>query len=178
MPGTPDPALGSRLLTVLVATFPALIAVVLLSLGRRLKADLIRFAVGGGIGYAVTLLSIWAGVRVLFWRFAAEFPESLPLVLPIVVGVGTLFAGQWSVATLLFISYRLRTAAVWLFGVTWFTVYAFLFVGGEGSATFLLLIWLFGIGPMLFAPLLVLAGGEFAIRHRETVASGIKRVRK
>jgi hypothetical protein len=175
MQATPDPALGSRLPTVLVATLPALTAVALLYLGRRSRADPVRFAAAGGAGYAVALLTVWAGTRVLFWRFAAEFPESLPFVFPVVVGVGALFVGQWSVATLLFVSYRLRTAALWLFGVTWFTIYGFLFVGGEGSATFLLLVWLFGIGPMTFAPLLLLAGAEVAVRKWGAIGSVVDR---
>lgn len=87
----PHLALGSLGLTVLIATVVALTAVSAFVLQGRAADNRRRIAIGGGLIYAVALLSFWAGVRILFWRFAAEFPSDLPFVLPIMIGVGMLF---------------------------------------------------------------------------------------
>jgi len=172
----PHLALGSLGLTVFIATVVALTAVSAFVLQGRAADNRRRIAIGGGLIYAVALLSFWAGVRILFWRFAAEFPSDLPFVLPIMIGVGMLFITQWGGATILYLSYRFRIAGVWLFATTWGTVYAFLFVGGEGTPTFFLILWLIYFGPATLGVLAVLAGTELAVRNRErliTIVQGI-----
>lgn len=163
---TPHNALGdpglSSLLSVALAIVPAVVVIV----ARRFDVDLRRTVVVGGAMYGGVLLSVWAGIRVLFWRFAAEFPESIPILLFVVLAAGTVFFLQWSAAAVLFLSYRLQSAVVWLFGVTWVTSYAWFFVGGEAGATFYLFIWAFSIGPATLGALVIVVGGEFVIRRR------------
>jgi hypothetical protein len=172
----PHLALGSLGLTVLIATVVALTAVSAFVLQGRAAGNRRRIAIVGGSIYAVVLLSIWAGVRILFWRFAAEFPSDIPFVLPIMMGVGVLFMTQWGGATILYFSYRLHIAGIWLFATTWGTVYAFLFVGGEGTPTFFLILWLIYFGPATLGVLAVLTGTELAVRNRKrliTIVRGI-----
>jgi len=102
----PHLALGSLGLTVLIATVVALTAVSAFVLQGRAAGNRRRIAIVGGLIYAVALLSFWAGVRILFWRFAAEFPSDLPFVLLIMIGVGMLFITQWGGATILYFTYR------------------------------------------------------------------------
>lgn len=172
----PHLALGSLGLTVLIATVVALTAVSAFVLQGRAAGNRRRIAIVAGSIYAVVLLSIWAGVRILFWRFAAEFPSDIPFVLPIMMGVGVLFITQWGGATILYFSYRFRIAGIWLFATTWGTVYAFLFVGGEGTPTFFLILWLIYFGPATLGVLAVLTGTELAVRNRKrliTIVRGI-----
>jgi hypothetical protein len=58
----------------------------------------LRRTAGGGATYGVRL-SVWAGIRGLFWRFAAESPESTPRLLLVVLAAGAAYErdtnGAW-----------------------------------------------------------------------------------
>ena len=172
--GAPHSALGGHAESAVAAVPAALVVAAGPLLGRRLAVDRWRFAAAGGAAYAAAMLLVWAGFRLVFWRFAAEFPASVPIVAVVVTAAATLFVLQWGAATLAFLSVRLYGAVVWLSGVTWTTVYAFSFVGGEAGATFLLALWAFSVGPATFLPLAAVAGVEYV--GRRLVAGGIEEV--
>src|SRR6056297_73698 len=76
MPGTPDPVLGSDLLSLTVAAVLAGLAV----LGPTLLPSALRtslprpvtLAVVGGLAYAVVCLGAWAGARLVADAFVSE----------------------------------------------------------------------------------------------------------
>lgn len=167
MPGTPHHALGGPLPTAVVATGVASLCAAVLVFGRRAGVGYRTLAVGGGFGYVTVLLTCWALVRLLLWRFTSGMsdPDSAPALAALFTAIVAVLAAQWAIATVLFVVYRVQIAVGWLFLVAWVTTYSYLQVGGESGGLFLLLIWALGIGPALLCALGVLAGSEVLLRR-------------
>jgi hypothetical protein len=111
------------------------------------------------------MLSLWAGVRLVFWRFAFDPVGDAPLVGPILVGFAIVIAGQFVLPVYLLVSYGTWTPLVWLFGVTWALGEFVLLVGGESGGLFALLVWVVGLLPPCLGVLVVTAGGELLLRR-------------
>lgn len=167
MPGTPHHALGGPLETAVVATVTAGACTAGLIAGARAGVSRRRLGAAGGLGYAAVLLTLWATVRLLFWRFPGVPAgiEGTRLFVAVVGAVTVVLLAQWAAVTVLFVSYRLWTAVVWLFATGWVTAYTYLQVGGESGGVFLLLLWALSIGPGLLVGLGLLAAGEAAVRR-------------
>jgi|APHM01.1.fsa_nt_gi hypothetical protein len=172
MPGTPHHGLGGPGPTIAVATVVAGVCVVGLVLGLRSGLARRRLILGGGAGYAVVLLALWAVVRLLFYRFASDFsdPGSALGVGVVVTAVAVVLGLQWTAATVLFDTYQIRAAVAWLFLTAWVTAFAYLQVGGESGGVFLLLIWALAIGPVLLSSLAVFVAGELVARQLHRLA--------
>ena len=151
-------------LTTVVAVVAGLSAVVLAVVCRRLftKRQLLA---SGGAAYATTMLGLWAGVRLVFWRFAFDPVGDAPLVAPVLVGFATVLAGQFVLPAYLFGSHETWTPLVWLFGVTWAFGEFVLLVGGESGGLFALLVWVTGLLPLCLGVLVVVTGGELLLRR-------------
>lgn len=154
-----DPAL-----TTVVAVVVAVAAVGLALVGRR-SSTRRQLLVGGGAAYAATMLGLWAGVRVAFWRFAFDPVTDAPVVAPVLIGIGVVIAGQFVLPVYLFVSQETWTPLVWLLGVTWGLGEFVLLVGGESGGVFALLVWIFGLLPPCLGLLVVTTGGELFLRR-------------
>jgi hypothetical protein len=165
VPGTPHHALGGPLLTGVAATLVAIV-VARAAVGPRSGSVRPRsLAVGVGVAYGVGLLFLWAVVRLLFWRIDPD-PRSSPFFAAVVVGgTGLALTVQGGVPTYLHAKRGLWTPLAWLIGSSWLCVYAFLRVGGESGAFFLLLVWTVGIVPPAFLVLGVCLGVEAGYRR-------------
>jgi hypothetical protein len=119
-------------LTTGVAVVVALGGVALAVVGRRFSTRRQLF-VGGGATYATTMLGLWAGVRLVFWRFAFDPVGDAPVVVPVLVGFAIVIAGQFVLPVYLLVSHEVWTPLIWLFGVTWALGEFVLLVGGESS---------------------------------------------
>ncbi|GAB3327148.1 hypothetical protein EI982_15615 [Haloplanus rallus] len=163
MAGTPHHALGDPLLTGAVATAVATVVTGVACRSRR--ADARAAALRGGVAYGVGFLLLWAGVRLLFWRFAVD-PRDSPLVAVLIVGGATLaLAVQGGLPLFLHASRGLWTPVAWLFGASWVCAYTFLRVGGEAGAFFLLALWTLAVVPGALLGLAALCGLELGGRR-------------
>lgn len=160
---TPHHAFDPTVTTV-VAVVVAVGAVTLPVVGRRFLTRRQLLAVGGA-AYATTMLGLWAGVRLVFWRFAFDPVEDALIVAPVLVGFAIVIAGQFVVSVYLFVSYKTWMSLVWLFGVTWALGEFVLLVGGESGGLFALLVWVVGLLPMCLGGLVVMTGGELLLRR-------------
>jgi hypothetical protein len=151
-------------LTTVVAVVVAVGAVVVPVVGRRFQTRR-QLLAGGGVAYATTMLGLWAGVRLVFWRFAFDPVGDAPFVAPVLVGFGIVIAGQFAVPVYLFVSHKTWTPLVWLFGVTWALGEFVLLVGGESGGLFALLVWVVGLLPPCLGVLVVTTGGELLLRR-------------
>jgi hypothetical protein len=151
-------------LTTVVAVVVAVEAVVLMLVGRRFSTRR-QLLVGGGTAYATTMLGLWAGVRLVFWRFTFDPVRDAPVVAPVLVGVAVVIAGQFVLPVYLFVSHKTWTPLVWLFGVTWALGEFVLLVGGESGGLFALLVWVVGLLPPCLGVLVVTTGGELLLRR-------------
>lgn len=158
-------ALGSPVASSLLGLLIALTTVAGVTVEKYSPFTRVQHIALGGVVYAIVLVSIWAGVRTPFRRdILSVIPlHEVPLMLLIITGAALLFFIQWSLAAVMFLRKRLWSALVWLFGVTWFTAYAFVFVGGEGGPFFVLLTWMLAIGPATLGVLGIVAGIEFVM---------------
>jgi hypothetical protein len=151
-------------LTTVVAVVVAIGAVVLPVVGRRFSTRR-QLLVGGGAAYATTMLGLWAGVRLVFWRFAFDPVGDAPVVAPVLVGFAVVIAGQFVLPVYLFVRHKTWTPLVWLFGVTWALGEFILLVGGESGGLFALLVWVVGLLPPCLGVLVVTTGGELLLRR-------------
>lgn len=152
-------------LTTVVALGAAVAAVAVLLVGRR--GSTTRLFVGGGAAYAVTMLGLWAGVRLVFWRFAFDPVGDAPVVVPVLLAIGAVIAGQFVVPAYLVVRYSAWTPLVWLFGVTWGLGEFVLLVGGESGGVFALLVWVVGLLPPCLGVLIAATGGELLLRRAD-----------
>jgi hypothetical protein len=152
-----DPALMTA---VAVAVAVASVGV---SVGGRRFSTRRRLLVGGGAAYATTVLCLWAGVRLVFWRFAFDPVGDAPVVVPVLVVI----AGQFVLSTYLFVTHGTWTSLVWLFGVTWALIEFVLMVGGESGGLFALLVWTVALLPACLGVLIVTTGGELLLRRAD-----------
>jgi len=160
---TPRHALDPTLTTV-VAVVAAIGAVGLPVVGRRLSTRRPLLA-GGGAVYATAMLGLWAGVRLVFWRFAFDPVGDAPVVVPVLVGFAIVIAGQFVLPVYLLVSHETWTPLVWLFGVTWALGEFVLLVGGESGGLFALFVWVVGLLPPCLGVLVVTTGGELLLRR-------------
>ncbi|WP_390209121.1 hypothetical protein [Halobellus marinus] len=151
-------------LTTGVAVVVAVGAVALAVVGRRFSTRR-QLLVGSGATYATTMLGLWAGVRLVFWRFAFDPVGDAPLVAPVLVGFAIVIAGQFVLPVYLLVSHETWTPLVWLFGVTWVLGEFVLLVGGESGGLFALLVWVVGLLPPCLGVLVVATGGELLLRR-------------
>ena len=151
-------------LTTGVAVVVALGAVALAVVGRRFSTRR-QLLVGGGAAYATTMLGLWAGVRLVFWRFAFDPVGDAPAVVPVLVVFAIVIAGQFVLPVYLLVKHKMWTPLIWLFGVTWALGEFVLLVGGESGGLFALLVWVVGLLPPCLGVLVVTTGGELLLRR-------------
>ncbi|MBS3761086.1 MAG: hypothetical protein KGY43_06435 [Halodesulfurarchaeum sp.] len=151
-------------LTTVVAVVVAVGAVALAVAGRRFSTRR-QLLVGGGATYATTMLGLWAGARLVFWRFAFDPVGDAAVVAPVLVGFAIVIAGQFVLPVYLLVSHGTWTSLVWLFGVTWALGEFVLLVGGESGGLFALLVWVVGLLPPCLGVLVVTTGGELLLRR-------------
>ncbi|MFC7078242.1 hypothetical protein [Haloarcula halophila] len=151
-------------LTTVVAVIAAVGAVILSVTGRRFVTKR-QLLVGGGATYATVMLGLWAGVRLIFWRFAFDPVGDALIVAPVLVGFALVIAGQFVVPVYLLVTHDIWTSLVWLFGVTWAFGEFVLLVGGESGGLFTLLVWVAGLLPLCLGVLVVTTGSELLFRR-------------
>ena len=151
-------------LTTGVAVVVAVGAVALAVVGRRFSTRR-QLLVGGGATYATTMLGLWAGVRLVFWRFAFDPVGDAPAVVPVLVVFAIVIAGQFVLPVYLLVNHKMWTPLIWLFGVTWALGEFVLLVGGESGGLFALLVWVVGLLPPCLGVLVVTTGGELLLRR-------------
>lgn len=93
-------------LTTGVAVVVPVGAVALAVVGRRFSTRC-RLLVGGGATYATTMLSLWAGVRLVFWRFAFDPVRDAPAVVPVLVVFAIVIAGQFVLPVYLLVNHKM-----------------------------------------------------------------------
>jgi hypothetical protein len=152
------------MLTTVVAVMTAVGTVVVSVIGWRFVTRR-QLLVGGGATYAIVMLGLWAGVRLLFWRFAFDPVGDAPIVAPVLIGFALVIAGQFVLPVYLLITHEMWTPLVWLFGVTWAFGEFILLVGGESGGLFTLLVWVVGLLPLCLGVLAVTTGGELLLRR-------------
>jgi hypothetical protein len=152
------------MLTTVVAVMTAVGTVVVSVIGWRFVTRR-QLLVGGGATYAIVMLGLWAGVRLLFWRFAFDPVGDAPIVAPVLIGFALVIAGQFILPVYLLITHEMWTPLVWLFGVTWAFGEFILLVGGESGGLFTLLVWVVGLLPLCLGVLAVTTGGELLLRR-------------
>ena len=160
---TPHQAFDPTLTTVVAVTV-SVGAVVSPIVGRQFLARR-QLLVGGGAAYTTTMLGLWAGVRLVFWRFTFDPVGDAPVVVPVLVGFAIVIAGQFMLPVYLFDSHETWAPLVWLFGVTWAFAEFVLLIGGESGGLFALLVWVVGLLPPCLSVLVVATGGELLLRR-------------
>jgi hypothetical protein len=150
-------------LTTGIAVVVAVGAVALAVVGRRFSTRR-QLLFGGGATYATTMLGLWAGVRLVFWRFAFDPVGDAPAVVPVLVVFAIVIAGQFVLPVYLLVNHKTWTPLIWLFGVTWALGEFVLLVGGESGGLFALLVWVVGLLPPCLGVLVVATGGELLLR--------------
>lgn len=159
MPGTPDPVLGSTLLTV-VASLLASLVVVAFAYRARDATDPRTLALAGGGSYAVAAVTLWAAVRVATGTFALvsgswQSLAGLALVTALVVLVHT------SLALYLRARWNYLTPLAVLAATTYLLSWLFLHVRGETDP--IGLYWILA-GPSVLVGIVALAAVEYAVR--------------
>ena len=166
MPGTPDPVLGSRLLTVGVGSVVGLAAALVpVALSRALGESTLRpslVAVGGGLAYALLCVGAWAGARLATDTFVSGMVAD-PLTLAGWTLAGVLALGaQAGVPYYLHARWGLVVPLAALFGATVLVLVAFLGVRGESDP---LALYALFFGPMVVVGTCVLALAEVGVRR-------------
>lgn len=159
MPGTPDPVLGSDALTFAIAcATSALVASLPYVLRDRLPTPS-RFALGGGIGYALLCLGAWAGAR-----FATDaFANATPRLWALVVSVGVVVLGAHAaVPYYIFARWKVVAPLAGLFAATTLVLDVFLRVRGESDP---LALYVLFFGPIVVVGLCVLGSLEIGVRR-------------
>lgn len=160
MPGTPDPALGSDLLTRAAALLAA-VAIVSLSFVLDRKSPR-RLAVGGGVAYAGFCLACWLGARLLTGMFTSALVESPGMGSLLVLGALVVLGAQAAVPLYAYRRYGTVAPLAGLALATGIVVYAFLRVNGETDPLGLYTLF---FGPMTVVALTLLAGVELGGRR-------------
>lgn len=153
-------------LTTLLAVLVSLATAALVVIGRQFLTRR-QLLVSGGAAYALTMLGLWAGVRLVFWKFAFNPIKDASVVVPMLVGIAIIIAGQFVVPAYLFVSKKIWMPLAWLFIVTWALGEYILLVGGESGGLFALLVWVIGLLPPCLGVLLVVTGGELFFRRAD-----------
>ncbi|WP_115863301.1 hypothetical protein [Halorussus litoreus] len=166
MPGTPDPVLGSRLLTVAVAALlgaAVALAPVFLSFAlRESRAGPTALAVAGGLAYALLCLGAWAGARLATDAFVSSMVADPLTLVGWLLGGLVVFGAQAGIPYYLYARWRLVVPLAALFGATVLVLFAFLGVRGESDP---LALYVLFFGPMVVLGSSVLALAEFGVRR-------------
>ena len=161
MPGTPDPVLGSQILTHAVASAVGLLLVSVVYATRE------RIARGWvtplliGVGYAAATLSVWTAVRVVADAFPSGFVEYPVEATGFVVAAFVVLVVQFASLATLYARRGLVVPLVGLFGVTELVWWAFLHVRGETDALGMFVFF----GPMFLGVVLLFSGMEYVVRR-------------
>lgn len=169
MPGTPDPVLGSSLLTHAVGALAGVVAV-LIAVRYRDDASPRTFAAVGGAVFATLALLLWFVVRVATDEFAQLSIPSLPTFAAIVLASGAVLFAHTALCLYLYGRAGYLSPLLVLFGATEFVVWVFLHVRGETDP--IGLYWLL-FGPLVVGVALALAGVEYGVR-RVAVGGGVE----
>ncbi|WP_410767211.1 hypothetical protein [Haloferax sp. DFSO60] len=160
MPGTPDPVLGSEVLTHAVASAVGLVLVADVYASRkRIARDRLLPALVG-IVYAVTTLAVWAASRAVTDAFPSGVSENPTTVVGVLVFSLLVLTGFVFGTARLYARYGLLVPLVGLFGVTELVWWAFLHVRGESDALGMFVFF----GPLFLILVFLVAGVEYAIR--------------
>lgn len=160
MPGSPDPALGSELLTRVVALAAAVIAVAVPVVRHR--GSPLRDACAFGAVYALCGLCCWLGARLLTNSMPSGLSDA-PLSGVFLIGLGLLVLGaQAVVPTYAFRRYGVVGPLIALALPTGVVVYAFLTVRGETDPMGL---YALAFGPLAVVGLAALAAVEYGVRR-------------
>lgn len=161
MPGSPDPVLGSQLLThgVASAVGLALVAAVYAA-RRRIAGDRLSAALVGA-GYAAATLAVWAAVRAVTDAVPSGVVEDLPAALAVLTFSFLLLTGFVLATARLYARLGLLVPLVGLFVVTELVWWAFLHVRGETDALGMFIVF----GPVLVVAVLVASGVEYVGRR-------------
>lgn len=161
MPGTPDPVLGSEVLTHGIAVAVGLFLVASVVLIRSRTSRVRRSATLLGIGYAFVTLAVWFGSRVVTDAFPSGFIEDLPAAAGFLVFSAFTLAGFVVAVAWLYARHGLVAPLIGLFGITELVWWAFLHVRGETDALGMFIMF----GPLLMLIVLLFAGLEYAGRR-------------
>lgn len=161
MPGTPDPVLGSGVLTHVVASAVGLVLVVVVYATRTRIARTRLLPALIGVVYAAATLAVWVAARVVTDAFPSGFVED-PLAATGFLAFSFLVLTGFVVATARLYARRgLVAPLVGLFGVTELVWWAFLHVRGETDALGMFVMF----GPALMLLVLLTGGVEYVGRR-------------
>ncbi|WP_135825908.1 hypothetical protein [Halorussus ruber] len=167
MPGSPDPILGSDAANVGVSTLVAVLFVALPYLLRDRLDDSRRFALGGGLAYALTCLAAWAGSRVATDAFAAGMAADAGTFLGWSAAALVVLGAQAAIPYYCVARWRLVAPLAALFAVTVLILPPFLSVRGESDP---LGLYVLVFGPLLVGLTCLGAVAEYVVR---SVALGV-----
>jgi len=159
MPGSPDPVLGSELLTRLVAVTAATLVVVVAA--GPTSGESRRLAAVVGAGYATICVGCWAGARLLADAFASGMTDAPLSAAGYVLLAAGLLAVQAAVPVYAYRRYGAVVPLLALTAVTYFVVDTFLRVRGETDP---LGLYALIFGPLVLVGLGVLVAAELAAR--------------
>ncbi|ELZ77381.1 hypothetical protein C455_13630 [Haloferax larsenii JCM 13917] len=160
MPGTPDPVLGSQVLTHIVASVTGLVVVAVVYATRRRLAHDWRPLALLGFGYATVTLSVWTVARLATDALPSGIVDDPVAATGFLAFSFTVLAGFVVAAARLYASRGLLVPLVGLFGVTELVWWSFLHVRGETDALGMFALF----GPVLVIVLFLAAGTEYAVR--------------
>ncbi|WP_411966717.1 hypothetical protein [Haloferax sp. YSSS75] len=161
MPGTPDPVLGSQLLTHAVASAVGIVLVgVVYAARERIASERLLPAVLGAV-FAAATLAVWGVARVVTDAFPPGVTENPTAMGGVLVFSLLVLAGFVYATARLYARYGLVVPLVGLFGVTELVWWAFLHVRGESDALGMFVFF----GPMFVAVVLLVTGIEYIVRR-------------
>lgn len=144
MPGTPDSVLGHDGLDLLIGVVAGGV-VTAVPFVQAVSRDLYSLTLAG-VGYAVSLLCLWAGVRLVADAFPGSLLANPQYLAGFLVLGGLVFTVQFVVPYYLYARWDLVVPLAGLFVATVLVVFGFLHVRGETDPIGL---YLFFVGPVL-----------------------------
>lgn len=161
MPGTPDPVLGSRTFTLLVAVATSL-ALGALAVRSRERLQSFPVAFAASVGYGLGCVAAWAGVRYVADAFVAGMVADPLTAMGFVAAGVAVLALQAAVALTLYARWRLVAPLVTLVLATTLVLYLFLQVRGESDPLGLFTIL---FGPVILAGIGTVGAAEAGVRR-------------
>jgi len=160
MPGAVEPTFGSRLVDAIVSVGLASVLVTALSVSRGALASPSRFALAGGVAYALACLGTYFLPRFLMDAFLSGVfaPQYLAWLLLL---VGPLLVAQGAVPVYLAVDRGAVGALGGLLVATALTLWVFLSLGGE---TDVLALYPFVVFPVAAAVVALSVGADLAVR--------------
>ncbi|KAB1194027.1 hypothetical protein GJR96_11500 [Haloferax sp. MBLA0076] len=161
MPGTPDPVLGSGVLTHAVASAVGLVLVAVVYAARTRIARNRLASATIGVVFATATLAVWVAARVVTDAFPSGFVEDPLAATGFLAFSFLVLAGFVVVTARLYACRGLVVPLVGLFGVTELVWWAFLHVRGETDALGMFIFF----GPALMVLVLLAGGIEYVGRQ-------------